>query len=462
MAFPSHEVAPSGLVQRLEQAFELALALAVGLATPVAGLVVLMAMGSMSLDVVQVGERLVRWGGAGQGGIQGIGAGVVVMLAPPSEPVVSPDEPPRSKDADAPATDESPSVADTDHEGEAGPARGPVELGGGPESLLGAVTDAEAALAPPADTPGPGLPWGSVQHGTGGLHGGGGGGSEGAVAPRVALAIEPSPLGAAGSPWTHTVDAAGGMRFVAVAGGAFWMGSPVEEPGRFANEGPLHRVHLSPYWLSKTEVTTDQWRAVMGSVPLPGGAGDLPVVGVSWCDALRYANALSAREGLRPVYRFRGSCGYEGTVTWERGADGYRLPTEAEWELAARAGDHGIFAGSHALEPVGWYLGNAGGRARTVAALAPNAYGLHDMSGNVWEWVWDRLGPYAAEAQHDPAGPERGDTRILRGGSWRYEARYARVADRNWSRPGYRSPAVGFRLARSLRPGDLDALVSED
>jgi sulfatase modifying factor 1 len=84
------------------------------------------------------------------------------------------------------------------------------------------------------------------------------------------------------------------------------------------------------------------------------------------------------------------------------------------------------------------------------------------MSGNVWEWVWDRLGAYSADPQRDPAGPERGETRILRGGSWRYEARYARVADRNWSRPGYRSPAVGFRLARSSSAGDLDALVSEE
>ena len=462
MAFPSHEAAPSGLAQRLEQAFEFALAVAVGLASPVAALVALVAMGSMSIDVVGVGERLVRWGGAGQGGARGSGAGMVVLQVPPVEPDAAPAEPAQAKVEEPPTVDTPTAVADAEGEGDAGAVPGPVELGGGPEDLLGAVVEGGAALAPPSPLPGPGLPWGSVRHGTGRLQGGGGGGGVAGDEVRVSPQPEALSTGPAGPPRSHTVDAAGGMRFVAIAGGGFWMGSPADEPGRFANEGPRHRVHLSPYWLASTEVTRDQWRAVMGSAPTGGGGGDLPVVGVSWCDALHYANALSAREGLRPVYRFRGSCGHGGSVTWDRAADGYRLPTEAEWELAARAGDHGLFAGSHALEPVGWYLDNAEGRARVVAALAPNAYGLHDMSGNVWEWVWDRLGPYTAEAQHDPVGPERGDTRILRGGSWRYEARYARVADRNWSRPGYRSPAVGFRLARSLRPGDLDALVSQD
>jgi sulfatase modifying factor 1 len=452
------ELPASGLVSRLEQAFELGMALALGLASPVAGLVALLALGSVSLDVAQVGERLVRWGGAGQAGARGHGAGSVIVLAS-----AAPGESPATEPSDGRA-DEEPS-AEREHvavaiepEGEAGPEAGPLEQGGGPQDLLGAVAQSEVQQRPPSAQPGLGQPWGTVRHGTGRLLGGGGGAA-------VAQGLVPAPaVGGSppGPPVSQTLDAAAGMRLVAIAGGGFWMGSPEHEEGRFDNEGPRHRVHLSPYWLSSTEVTRAQWRAVLGSEPRGAGGGDAPVVGVSWCDAVRFANALSEREGLTPAYRFRGPCGHGGTVSWDRKADGYRLPTEAEWELAARAGTEAIFAGSPSLEPVGWYLDNAGGGARAVASLQPNAYGLHDMSGNVWEWVWDWLGPYDGAAQRDPTGPERGDVRILRGGSWRYEARYARVADRNWGHAGYRSPAVGFRLARSLRPGDLDALVSED
>ena len=450
------------MVERLEKAFELALALTVGLASPVAGLVALLAMGSMSLDVVEAGERLVRWSGAGAGGQQGYGAVSVVVLAATEDPPMEPE--PELE----PAVEPDPVELDAREPGiaQAGPSGsepGPIELGGAPQDLLLSVAhDGPVLERLGSEHPGAGLPWGTVQHGIGETTGvaSGGGGASRAIAqadPETALVV-----GSAGPPLVHKVDAAGGMRFVAIPGGGFWMGSPQGEPGRFDNEGPRHRVHLSPYWLASTEVTRAQWRAVMGAAPPGGGHAEAPVVGVSWCDALRYANALSKREGLVPAYRFRGPCAHGGEVTWDRAADGYRLPTEAEWELAARGGDGQIFAGAGSIEAVGWYLDNAGGHARPVGALAPNAYGLHDMSGNVWEWVWDRLGAYSVEEQRDPVGPDDGSTRILRGGSWRYEARYARVADRNWGHPGYRAPAVGFRLARGLDSGDLDALVSEE
>ncbi len=458
MTDPSeHRVTPA----RFEQAFELAMALSVGLASPVAAVVTLLAVSSAAVDVDAVGERLVRWSGAGMGGSQGHGAAVVML---PASDESAPDEPVETaagEDDPEPEPPEEPSaVAEA---GPVGPEAGPVELGGGAEDALAAPTTA----APVHELigskhPGAGQPWGTVAHGTGRLHGGGGGGGAEASGSLDRRSGDANPQGPPGPPSTHVVDAAGGMRFVALGGGEFWMGSPDDEPGRFPNEGPRHHVSLSPYWLAATEVTRAQYKAVMGSAPRGSRGEHVPVVGVSWCDALRFANALSKREGLRPAYRMRGVCGHGGTVSWDRGADGYRLPTEAEWEHAARAGTEGLYAGARPLDEVGWFEDNAGGRARAVASLAPNAYGLHDMSGNVWEWVWDRLGPYDTDPKVDPVGPDRGETRILRGGSWKYEARYARVADRNWGRPGYRAPAVGFRLARSLRPGDLDALVSEE
>ena len=460
MAPQSSEPHTLGSVERLERAFELAMALGLGLASPVAGVVALLALGSVSMDVAQVGERLVRWNGAGAGGQRGQGAAPVVLLVSAPEQAAEPERVPVETAAADPLPAAEPCPVEP---GSPGVEPGPVELGGQEEAPLAAVAPAGPVLdLLGSEQPGEGVPWGTVQHGTGRLVGGAGGGGGGATTPHVTTLESARSVATAGPPATHTVDAAGEMRFVAVPGGAFWMGSPEDEPGRFDNEGPRHRVHVAPYWLASTEVTRAQWRAVMGSTPPGGRHDDEPVVGVSWCDTLRYANELSQREGLTPAYRLLGPCAHGGTVTWDRSADGYRLPTEAEWELAARGGDEQLYAGGGALESVGWYLGNAEDGARSVAALAPNAYGLYDMSGNVWEWVWDRLGAYPAEAQHDPAGPERGETRILRGGSWRYEARYARVADRNWGHPGYRARAVGFRLARGLQPGDLDALVSEE
>jgi sulfatase modifying factor 1 len=450
------------LVARVEQAFELGMALGVGLASPAAGLVALLALGSATLDVAEVGERLVRWSGSGLGGQRGHAVWYVAGSGSPTpSPAASVAEAPAMVEAEEPPEPGADARGGEGEQAAAGASEGPVEQGGSPSSLLGSVAEGLAEMPPSSDEPGFGMPWGTVRHGTGRLDGGG---SLPAVPAEASaqVAMEPTPpLAPLGPPRSHSVDAAGGMRFVAITGGGFWMGSPEHEPGRFDNEGPRHRVELSPYWLAATEVTRAQWVAVMGGAD-PGAAGELPVVEVSWCDAVRYANALSEREGLSPAYRLKGPCGHGGTIAWDRGAEGYRLPTEAEWELAARGGREQLYAGSASLDEVGWFLDNAGGAARPVARLAANPHGLHDMSGNVWEWVWDRLGAYSADPQRDPAGPERGETRILRGGSWRYEARYARVADRNWSRPGYRSPAVGFRLARSSSAGDLDALVSEE
>ncbi len=431
----------SPLMPRLEQSFELLMGLGVGLASPLAGVLALLTLGSTELDVRQVGDRLATWGGPAGDGTWITEESVLVLL-----PSVAPEP--------------NPSVDGAGSTPSAEP--GPIEHGVGLPDVPGAL-DSSLALASRAAEDSPeGEPWGQVDHGIQTAAAGGGVAGHPVVDSAESSSSDPGP--ARPFPPAHSVlDAAATMRFVAVAEGGFWMGSRAEELGRFDNEGPRHQVTVGSFWMAATEVTQVQWRAVMGELPAVGPSGSsLPVVGVSWCDALRFANALSVREGLRSAYRFQGLCGFGGTVRWDEGADGYRLPSEAEWEFAARGGQEARYAGGGELDALGWHVGNSGGQPRPVAGLAPNPLGLHDMSGNVWEWVWDWLGDYPAEQVRDPRGPDRGRSRILRGGSWSYASRFHRVADRNWSRPGYRSPAVGFRLARTLNPGDLDALVVED
>ena len=177
---------------------------------------------------------------------------------------------------------------------------------------------------------------------------------------------------------------------------------------------------------------------------------DNPVTCVSWNDAVRFCNWLSEKEGRKPSYKIKGE-----SVTWDRNADGYRLPTEAEWEYACRAGTTTrFFAGDSegALGGVGWYFDNSGFKTHPVGKKAPNAWDLYDMHGNVWEWCWDWHGDYPSTAVTDPAGPVRGSYRVFRGGSWNYYARFCRSADRNYARPADRRSFVGLRLLRPKNP----------
>jgi formylglycine-generating enzyme required for sulfatase activity len=180
-----------------------------------------------------------------------------------------------------------------------------------------------------------------------------------------------------------------------------------------------------------------------------------PVVLVSWYDAVQYCNWLSGQEGLTPAYTISGT-----NVTWNRSANGYRLPTEAEWEYACRAGTAGPFStGSNITTSQANYEGNypynnnAKGTYRQkttdVGSFAPNAWGLHDMHGNVWEWCWDWYGSYSSGAQTDPAGASSGSFRMLRGGSWFVSAENVRSAGRNYDNPGIWGRGIGFRLVRN-------------
>ena len=223
--------------------------------------------------------------------------------------------------------------------------------------------------------------------------------------------------------------------------GRFLMGSPEDEPGRSKDEGPQHGVTLSRgFWLAATPCTQAQWEAVMGSTPSLFKGPDRPVESVSWEDCRAYCAALNK---LLP--------GLEA-----------RLPTEAEWEYACRAGTTSAFNdGSACTAPEGdvpalnrldWYDRDSGGETHMVGQKVANVWWLYDMHGNVWEWCQDLYGSYASESQIDPTGAESGDFRVVRGGGWFFHARICRSAYRFWSHPGFRGDDLGFRLAAGQLP----------
>lgn len=243
-----------------------------------------------------------------------------------------------------------------------------------------------------------------------------------------------------------------GMQFVRIPAGAFLMGSPPDEPGRDDDE-KQHRVVLTrAFYLGITEVTQGQWRKIMGAnpsgYPTLGDRG--PVEQVSWNDCQVFIQRLNQREGT--------------------GA--YRLPTEAEWEYACRAGSRSAFSGGDivevscgavpALDKMGWFCGNSGFEPHWVAQKMPNAWGLYDMHGNVQEWcldqcewrtIWSRrTGVINDTYQDDITDPvsRSGQYRIFRGGSWNQSSAYARAADRNCFRPGARRTYIGFRIVKDL------------
>ena len=199
----------------------------------------------------------------------------------------------------------------------------------------------------------------------------------------------------------------------------------------------------------------------------PPTKGNYPAESVSWYDAIAYANWLSRQlDDKQPVYQLeippdltdlysldtRNSLYWQAKVDWA--ADGYGLPTAAEWEYAARGGKDSkgyLYAGGDSLELVGWYYGNNDpSGAKPVEGKSPNELGLYDMSGNVWEWCWDWYGSYPDRLQADYTGPDSGRHRVLRGGSWYDFASGARCSNRYSSYPGVRYDNCGFRLARAV------------
>jgi len=225
--------------------------------------------------------------------------------------------------------------------------------------------------------------------------------------------------------------------YVRIAPGTFTMGSPSAEEGRKSDE-TQHSVTITrAFCMKTTEVTQGEWQAEAGANPsrFQNCGANCPVENVTWDDAVWYANALSRREGLPACYA--------GSTFTGLDCRGYRLPTEAEWEYAARAGTTAATYGN--LDSVAWYDQNAGETTHPVRQKEPNAWGLYDMLGNVWEWTGDWFGEYS-RAVTDPTGPATGHAWVFRGGSWYHLAPNARAAFRNGRKPGLRSSNIGFRL----------------
>jgi formylglycine-generating enzyme required for sulfatase activity len=239
-----------------------------------------------------------------------------------------------------------------------------------------------------------------------------------------------------------------------IAPGTFEMGCTPEmdvDEGCNLDELPVHEVELTTgFYIGDTEVTQGQWYSVMGDNPSSfESCGDsCPVEMVSWYDAIEYANALSDLEGLSRAYTVES----DDTVTWDTASDGYRLPTEAEWEYAARAGEETTYAGSASIDEVGWHSGSSGATTHPVGGLLPNAHGLMDMSGNVSEWVWDTYHSYyyASSPSSDPMGADGGINQSHRGGAWSYDVRQHRVSYRNANMPDSTYSVIGLRLARTV------------
>jgi len=214
--------------------------------------------------------------------------------------------------------------------------------------------------------------------------------------------------------------------------GRFVMGSPETEIDRYLDEEQHEVVLTRGFFMAETECTQGQWERVMGNNPSHFKESERPVEQVSWSQAVKYCRKLTTKQRAGGVLP-------EG---WE-----WRLPTEAEWEYAARAGTTGARHGE--LEAIAWYGANSGNQTHPVKQKAANGWGLHDMFGNVLEWCSDRYGHYPTGSVTDPRGPSSGPFRVFRGGSWLGFARFARSASRGRFFPGNRDSFLGFRPALS-------------
>ena len=281
------------------------------------------------------------------------------------------------------------------------------------------------------------------------------------------------------------VPGSGLIDIVYVAGGSFDMGKNLGTGGG-SDETPVHTVTLTGFSIGKYPVTQAEYQKVMEMNPsgFNGSAGREPINGevqenrpveqVSWYDAIVFCNKLSIMEGLSPAYKINDSTDPDnwGTVprssnsTWDAvvivsGSNGYRLPTEAQWEYAAKGGNPNApgwvgytYPGSDTIDNVAWYSSNSGSVTHEVGKKAPNGLGLYDMSGNVYEWCWDWMGSYSGETQNDPVGPGSGSGRVMRGGGHRDGTYSTRSAYHAYSQsPAFGDDGIGLRVVRPDRSG---------
>ena len=219
------------------------------------------------------------------------------------------------------------------------------------------------------------------------------------------------------------------FRMVAIEGGTFQMGASEQDSSAESDEKPAHQVTLDGFSIGETEVTQELWKAVMGSNPsYLTDDNKLPVEQVSWDDCHTFITKLNELTGQN-----------------------FRLPTEAEWEYAARGGNQSQgykYSGSNTNDEVAWYESNSDSETHHVASKKANELGLYDMSGNVWEWCQDWYGSYSASAQTNPTGPSTSSRRVSRGGSWGSSAGGCRVSYRGGTAPSRACDYLGFRLAQ--------------
>lgn len=249
-----------------------------------------------------------------------------------------------------------------------------------------------------------------------------------------------------------------GPEMVDIQGGTFKMGN--NYASSTSDEGPQHKVELNSFRMSKTEVTFelfDLFCDATGHIkPSDGkyGRGKRPVTNVSWEAAVKFCNWLSDRENIDVYYKIM-SDSSSFKVEINPGSKGYRLPTEAEWEYAARGGQGGkvySYSGSNDFKEVAWIRDNSGNTPREVGLKKPNDLGLYDMSGNVWEWCWDIYdrGYYSQSPEKNPLGPDKGTDRVYRGGSWKSGQDELRLTVRQHNTQNNPTGSVGIRLAQSL------------
>jgi formylglycine-generating enzyme required for sulfatase activity len=257
------------------------------------------------------------------------------------------------------------------------------------------------------------------------------------VALAVPVVLPPAPIPAEYAGLVGHLNADLGIQLAWIRAGAFLMGSPADEVDRGEDEGPQTEVVLTRgFFLGVTDVTQGQYEAVMGVNPSDFKAvgKNAPVESVSWNDAMAFCQKLTAREqaaGVLPA-----SCAFT-------------LPTEAQWEYACRAGSTSAYVGDPAQ--MAWYGDNSDGKTHPVATKQPNAWGLYDMSGNVYQWCLDWYGKYPGGTVRDWAGPATGQAHVLRGGSWYYGEAYIRSAYRDFD-PGFVGNILGFRIALIVPP----------
>jgi serine/threonine protein kinase len=240
------------------------------------------------------------------------------------------------------------------------------------------------------------------------------------------------------------------VELVYVAGGTFTMGDTFGDGDD--DEKPAHQVTVSSFYIGKYEVTQFQWQNIMGSNPSHLKGDNRPVEQVSWYDCVEFCNKLSQKEGLTPCYKINGAI---TTCDWS--ANGYRLPTEAEWEYTAKGGSNNTdykYSGSNDISNVAWYYQNSSGQSHTVGQKRSNDLGIYDMSGNIFEWCWDWYNGsyYSNNPSGNPRGPQSGDyRRVLRGGAWGYYTdKFCRVSHRYCSHYDNLEIYIGLRMVRAI------------